>query len=81
MREIPNSSKMLAIIKFLVCFWGAIAIIIAKYYPKVSDPKLICCVKTRIVLRRKKMRLSLSIPFTGFGSRVSTVGCGGRVGM
>ena len=81
MREIPNSSKMLAIIKFLVCFWGAIAIIIAKYYPKVSYPKVIFCVKTRILLRRKKIRLSLSIPFTGFGSRVSTVGCGGRGGV
>ena len=81
MREIPNSSKMLAIIKFLVCFWGAIAIIIAKYYPKVSYPKVIFCVKTRILLRREKIWLFLSIPFAGFGSRVSTVGCSGRVGM
>ncbi len=52
MREIPNSSKMLAIIKFLVCFWGAIAIIIAKYYPKVSYPKVIFCIFVRSIAKR-----------------------------
>ena len=46
----------------------------------VSDCDDILCYNKDLI-EKGKNRLFLSIPFAGFGSRVSTVGCSGRVGM